>query len=126
MFGHKNENIETRYVDYKIEENTYNEITEYSLRVKKDIVAVVMISSEKIILSNDYVESEDLRFLLLMIIDKFETLKYTGEELCILEYGVNTQFSEKLSEEVLINKESILDTKSFRYKKDIEIGTTLI
>ncbi|MGL4450013.1 MAG: hypothetical protein ACRCTZ_02340 [Sarcina sp.] len=126
MFWNKNENIETRYVDYTIEENVYNKIIEYKLKVKKDIMAIASISDEKIILSVDYVEPEDLRFLLLMIIDKFETLKYSGAEICILEYGVNTKFGDSLSEEVIINRDSILDSKSFRYKKDKSIGNTLI
>ena len=126
MFGRKSGNIETRYTDFIILEDKKDSEITYLLRVKDATMSLVTINEEKAITDNDYVSSEDLRFLLLQLIDKYETLKYTGDELCILEYGVNIEFDDDLCEEIIINKDSILDTKSFQYKKDVEIGTTLI
>ncbi|WP_297523163.1 hypothetical protein [uncultured Clostridium sp.] len=127
LFGRKKPNIEERYTEFKVEK-VADEILDirHILKVKGDIIASVTIDKDKTIKRNDYVSSEDLRFLLLQIIDEYEVLKYTGEELCMLEFGINTEYTNKLCEDIIIDRASILDTKSFQYKENVEIGNTLI
>ncbi|MGL4763122.1 MAG: hypothetical protein ACRC6T_05190 [Sarcina sp.] len=126
MFRKKSADIETRYTSFIILEDKKDSEITYLLRVKDSTRALVTIDKDKTIVDNDYVSSEDLRFLLLQLIDNYKTLKYTGDELCILEYGINIEFDDDLCEEIIIDKASILDTKSFQYKENVEIRTTLI
>ncbi|WP_297437030.1 hypothetical protein [uncultured Clostridium sp.] len=115
---------EDEYAIFK--ENTDEMYTTHILLVQGHVYAKVSIDKNNNIVENDYSGSEDLRFLLLNLIQEYKHLQYFGEELAVLEFGVNVDSDGKLSEHILIDEESILDTKSFRYIKDKEIGNTIV
>lgn len=121
--------IKERYTEeeYAIfKENADDSYNTHILLVNGNVYAKVSIDEDKNVVENDYSDSEDLRFLLLNIIKEYEVLKYFGEELAVLEFGVNVDSDGRLSEHIMIDEESILDTKSFRYIKEKAVGNTLV
>ena len=129
MLGKTIKPIKERYKEdeYAIfKENTDEMYTTHILLVQGHVYAKVSIDKNNNIVENDYSDSEDLRFLLLNLINEYAELQYFGEELAVLEFGVNVDSDGKLSEHILIDEESLIDIKSFRYIKDKEIGNTIV
>ena len=91
------------------------------LRDTRRTVARVTINNEKNVFDIDYVNINDLRFLLLEIIGKYEELHYKGSEIEVLELGINKRdITTNLISEVIITRDSILNKKSFEFKRGVE------
>ncbi|WP_297437936.1 hypothetical protein [uncultured Clostridium sp.] len=91
------------------------------LRDMKRTIARVTINNEKNIFDIDYVDINDLKFLLIKVIDKYEKLHYKGSEIEVLELGINKRdITTNLISEVIITRDSILNKKSFEFKRGVE------